>query len=61
MHRLVKMRRLGQATATDNCSVTITVSGIPANNHFPIGTTTLTYTATDPAGNYSYRHADGDG
>ena len=42
---------LGQATATDNCSVTITVSGIPANNHFPLGTTVLTYTATDPAGN----------
>ncbi|HBB89352.1 MAG TPA: hypothetical protein DC047_17240 [Blastocatellia bacterium] len=41
---------LGQAVAVDDCSVTISVSGIPAGNEFPIGTTTLTYTATDPAG-----------
>ena len=42
---------LGQANANDNCNVTVTISGIPAGNNFPIGTTTLTYTATDAAGN----------
>jgi hypothetical protein len=42
---------LGQATAEDNCSVVVTISGIPSGNLFPIGTTTLTYTATDPSGN----------
>jgi len=41
---------LGQAEAHDDCSVTVTVSGIPAGNVFPKGTTTLTYTATDGAG-----------
>jgi uncharacterized repeat protein (TIGR01451 family) len=42
---------LGQANANDNCSVIVTISGIPAGNLFPIGSTTLTYTATDPSGN----------
>jgi len=43
---------LGTATASDNCSaVNITRSGVPAGNVFPKGTTTITYTATDAAGN----------
>ena len=41
---------LGQATAHDNCTATITVSGIPANNEFAPGVYTITYTATDAAG-----------
>jgi len=45
---------LGAADASDNClGVTITRRGVPANNFFPVGTTTLTYTATDGAGNTS--------
>ena len=40
------------ATATDNSGfVTISVTGAPAGNVFPLGTTTVTYTATDAAGN----------
>lgn len=43
---------LGTATATDNSgSVTVTSSGIPAGLVFPLGTTTITWTATDPSGN----------
>jgi uncharacterized delta-60 repeat protein len=45
---------LGTATATDLCSgsaVTVTRTGVPANNEFPIGTTTITYKATDASGN----------
>jgi len=42
---------LGTATATDNCSATVTRTGVPSGNLFPVGTTTLTYTATDGAGN----------
>ncbi|HVP38014.1 MAG TPA: HYR domain-containing protein [Candidatus Saccharimonadales bacterium] len=43
---------LGTATATDNCPgpVTIERTGVPAGNFFPVGTTTLTYTATDGTG-----------
>jgi hypothetical protein len=37
--------------ADDNCSVNVSRTGVPAGNFFPIGTTTVTYTATDPAGN----------
>ena len=40
---------LGTPVASDNCSVTVTRS--PAGNTFPVGTTTVTWTATDPAGN----------
>ena len=40
---------LGSATATDDSGiVTINVSGVPAGNVFPVGTTALVYTATDP-------------
>ena len=46
-------------TATDNCSIpTITLASAPkagliSGSCFPIGTTTLTYTATDAKGNFS--------
>jgi endonuclease G len=44
--------QLGTATATDNAgSVSIARTGLPAGNIFPVGTTTITYTATDDAGN----------
>ncbi|HSK62871.1 MAG TPA: DNA/RNA non-specific endonuclease, partial [Pyrinomonadaceae bacterium] len=43
---------LGTATATDNSgSVSVARSGVPPGNVFPVGTTTVTYTATDDAGN----------
>jgi HYR domain len=42
---------LGQPELNDTCSVTFTVSGVPAGNNFAPGTYTLTYTATDGAGN----------
>ena len=38
-------------TATDNCSVSSLTSNINSGATFPIGTTTVTYTATDPSGN----------
>src|SRR5439155_198326 len=50
---IVSDAALGAATATDNCagSAAITRRGVPAGNFFPVGTTTITYTATDAAGN----------
>ncbi|HUS10886.1 MAG TPA: HYR domain-containing protein [Pyrinomonadaceae bacterium] len=43
---------LGTATASDNCpGVTVARSGVPAGNVFPVGNTTITYTATDKSGN----------
>src|SRR6185503_15911678 len=48
---------LGVAQATDegacNSSVTVVRSGVPAGFLFPTGTTTITYTAQDAAGNTS--------
>lgn len=42
---------LGNATASDNCpGVTVARSGAPSGNVFPVGTTTVTYTATDAHG-----------
>jgi uncharacterized repeat protein (TIGR01451 family) len=41
---------LGTANATDNCSVSFVRTGVPSGNFFPVGTTTITYTATDGAG-----------
>jgi len=38
---------LGTATATDNCTVTVTRS--PSGNTFPVGNTIVTWTATDGA------------
>ena len=44
---------LGEATASDNCpGVTVTRSGVPEGNIFPVGNTTVTYTATDRSGNF---------
>jgi len=50
---VVSNAALGVATASDNCSgvISITRSGVPSGNFFPIGTTTITHTATDAAGN----------
>lgn len=46
---------LGAATASDNCAgVTVTRTGVPAGNNFPVGVTTVTYTATDRAGNTAF-------
>jgi hypothetical protein len=38
------------AVASDNCSATLTSTHNPGDA-FPVGTTTVTYTATDPSGN----------
>ncbi|HEY1019922.1 MAG TPA: HYR domain-containing protein, partial [Sediminibacterium sp.] len=39
-------------TATDNCSAVVTrTAGLASGATFPIGTTTVTHTATDPSGN----------
>ena len=44
--------QLGNATAADNSgNVSVARTGVPSGNIFPVGTTTLTYTATDDAGN----------
>jgi gliding motility-associated-like protein len=40
-------------TAIDNCSVPIVASTYSPGNIFPLGTTTVTYTATDASGNSS--------
>jgi len=43
---------LGTATASDNCpGVTVTRTGVPSGNAFPVGNTVITYTATDGSGN----------
>ncbi len=43
---------LGAATAGDACgNVAVELTGVPSENDFPLGTTTLTYTATDVWGN----------
>jgi hypothetical protein len=45
---------IGTATATDNCScVTVSRGAVPAGNDFPVGTTTITWTASDCHGNTS--------
>jgi hypothetical protein len=42
---------LGKAIAADNCpGVTVKRTGVPTDNLFPIGVTTITYTATNAAG-----------
>ena len=43
--------QLGTPDVTDNCVVNVTRTGVPAGNFFPVGTTTITYTATDSGGN----------
>jgi subtilase family serine protease len=47
---LVSDAALGSATASDP-NATITRAGIPAGNRFPVGTTIVTYTAQNSAGN----------
>ena len=44
---------LGTASATDNCPGVsgVTRAGVPSGNFFPVGTTTITYSATDAHGN----------
>ena len=43
---------LGTPVFIDNCpGVTVTRTGIPPGNFFPVGTTTITYTSNDAAGN----------
>jgi hypothetical protein len=49
---------VGTATATDNCDSTPTITGTRSDNQpliaaYPKGTTTITWRATDDAGNYS--------
>jgi hypothetical protein len=45
---------LGTGSASDSCSTaTVVRSGVPANNIFPVGETTISYTAVDAAGNSS--------
>ncbi|SFT91671.1 gliding motility-associated C-terminal domain-containing protein, partial [Lishizhenia tianjinensis] len=41
------------ATATDNCGVAsiVQIAGLPSGSYFPVGTTTITYEATDIHGN----------
>jgi CSLREA domain-containing protein len=51
---MVSDATLGTANASDNCSgVTIARTGVPAGNIFPVGTTTVTYTATDASNNHA--------
>jgi hypothetical protein len=46
---------IGTATASDNCpgATAARTGGVPAGNVFPVGDTTITYTATDAHGNTS--------
>ncbi len=45
---------LGTASASDNCAgVVVTRTGVPAGNVFPVGTTIVTYRATDRVGNFT--------
>jgi len=42
-----------EPTATDNCAIANFSASAPSGTTFPVGTTTVTYTATDSAGNVS--------
>ena len=49
---VVSTAALGSPTVADNCpNSEVSVTGIPAGNLFPLGTTTLTWTAQDGSGN----------
>lgn len=49
--RVVTVAEFGVATHSDNCpGETVQITGVPAGNLFPVGTTVLTYTVTDAAG-----------
>ena len=46
------MQSLALPVANDNCpGVQVVRTGVPAGNFFPVGPTTVTYTATDKSGN----------
>jgi hypothetical protein len=49
---VVSNAQLGTATASDGCSasVTVTRTGVPSGNNFPVGQTFVTYTADDGHG-----------
>jgi uncharacterized repeat protein (TIGR01451 family) len=49
--RVVGESDLGSADAADNCVFNVARTGVPAGNFFPVGSTTITYTVTDAAGN----------
>src|SRR5262249_31851996 len=51
---------LGSASAQDACagSRPVTRTGVPSGNVFPVGKTTITYTAADPSGNTVTRTQD---
>lgn len=42
---------LGSPTVSDNSGGSVTVTHSPSGSFFPLGTTTVTWTATDPSGN----------
>jgi uncharacterized repeat protein (TIGR01451 family) len=50
---VVSNATLGTATAADSCAgaLSVTRTGVPSGNFFPVGTTTLTYSANDGHGN----------
>ena len=45
------MVSLTAPTATDNCGMATVTSDAPTNGNYPVGTTTVTYTATDGSNN----------
>ena len=49
----IPIAQLGNANATDNCdgNRTASKSGVPANNIYPVGVTTIAYSARDEFGN----------
>jgi hypothetical protein len=50
--KVISDATLGTATTSGGCSpVNVTRSEVPAGNLFPVGITTITYTATDASGN----------
>ena len=49
---VVNDETLGTAIGSDNCpGVTVTQSGVPSGNFFPVGATTVTYATIDASGN----------
>jgi hypothetical protein len=50
---LVSDATLGTANASDSCAgaLSVTRTGVPSGNFFPVGTTTITYSADDGHGN----------
>ena len=49
-----KVINLNVPTASDNCGIVttaVTATGVPAQNRFPVGTTTVTWSVTDVNGN----------